>query len=207
MCSSDLNVATRFLECSDSVFYRATRDSARLGVLSDSRLGRLGDSANPGAHIAVHMSSSTGIRDAGTDADLAAAASVSDNTLSDVVCSTAVPVAVDVKAKYFAGQGDVLHHVNVRAASASLMPRSPPCAPDTATDCTATERIVHIADTAMRRPRRPAGRRSRQLERSPSSPNARLLPNSADAAKDRIARRHIDRTHITDSDGLHRAHR
>ena len=33
---------------SDSVLFRATRDSARLGVLSDSRLGRLGDSANPG---------------------------------------------------------------------------------------------------------------------------------------------------------------
>ena len=32
---------------SDSVLFRATRDSARLGVLSDSRLGRLGDSADP----------------------------------------------------------------------------------------------------------------------------------------------------------------
>ena len=31
----------------DSVLFRVTRDSARLGVLSDSRLRRLGDSANP----------------------------------------------------------------------------------------------------------------------------------------------------------------
>ena len=30
-----------------SVLLRATRDSARLGVLSDLRLGRLSDSANP----------------------------------------------------------------------------------------------------------------------------------------------------------------
>ena len=32
---------------SDSVLHRAARDPARLGVLSGSRLGRLGDSANP----------------------------------------------------------------------------------------------------------------------------------------------------------------
>ena len=46
---------------SDSVLFRATRDSARLGVLSDSRLGRLGDSANPdyarAAAVLVHCRS------------------------------------------------------------------------------------------------------------------------------------------------------
>ena len=45
---SNLSHSTReFFKASDSVFYRAIRDSERLYVLSDLRLGRLGYSANP----------------------------------------------------------------------------------------------------------------------------------------------------------------
>ena len=46
---------------SDSVLFRATRDSARLGVLSDSRLGRPGDSANPAGHRPVALATGSGL--------------------------------------------------------------------------------------------------------------------------------------------------
>ena len=51
---------------SDSVLFRATRDSARLGVLSDSRLGRLGASANPDSdcQVAAFKFGMTGSADA-----------------------------------------------------------------------------------------------------------------------------------------------
>ena len=44
-CRSQTTMLQQLSKISDSVLYRATRDSAQLG---DSRLGRLGDSANPG---------------------------------------------------------------------------------------------------------------------------------------------------------------